>query len=101
MLMAGRWLISAQDAISAVWRDRASVVATWGDAYFRSPSITIPVPRVLMLREYAADSGEPKFCRRSILLRDRFQCQYCGDRFRRTNAPMITWSRASPRVETP
>jgi 5-methylcytosine-specific restriction endonuclease McrA len=65
-------------------------VATWGDAYFRSPSITIPVPRVLMLREYAADSGEPKFCRRSILLRDRFQCQYCGDRFRRTNAPMIT-----------
>jgi 5-methylcytosine-specific restriction endonuclease McrA len=43
-----------------------------------------------MLREYAADSGEPKFCRRSILLRDRFQCQYCGDRFRRTNAPMIT-----------
>jgi 5-methylcytosine-specific restriction endonuclease McrA len=31
-----------------------------------------------MLREYAPVSSKPKFCRRSILLRDKFCCQYCG-----------------------
>lgn len=74
-------LVSAQDAVSAVWRQRATVVETWEGAFFRSPSTTIAVPKVMMLREYAQISGEPKFCRRSILLRDRFRCQYCGDRF--------------------
>jgi 5-methylcytosine-specific restriction endonuclease McrA len=39
------------------------------------------VPKVLMLRAYAPISATPKFCRRSILLRDRFTCQYCGERF--------------------
>jgi 5-methylcytosine-specific restriction endonuclease McrA len=71
-------LVSAQDAISAIWRERATVVDTWEGAFFRSPSITLAVPKVMMLREYAPISGDPKFCRRSILLRDRFRCQYCG-----------------------
>ncbi len=74
-------VVSAQDAISAIWRDRATVVETWEGAFFRSPSITLAVPKVMMLREYAPISGEPKFCRRSILLRDRFRCQYCGNAF--------------------
>jgi 5-methylcytosine-specific restriction endonuclease McrA len=74
-------LVSAQEAISTVWRDRATVVETWEGAFFRSPSITIAVPKVVMLRQYAPVTGEPKFCRRSILLRDHFRCQYCGERF--------------------
>lgn len=74
-------LVSAQDAVSAVWRERATVVETWEGAFFRSPSTTIAVPKVMMLREYAPIAGEPKFCRRSILLRDRFRCQYCGEPF--------------------
>jgi 5-methylcytosine-specific restriction endonuclease McrA len=74
-------LVSAQEAVSAVWRDRAYVVETWESAFFRSPSITIPVPKVLALREYAPITGDPKFCRRSILLRDRYRCQFCGARF--------------------
>lgn len=74
-------LVSAQDAVSAVWRDRATVVETWEGAFFRSPSLTIAVPKVMMLREYAPVTGDPKFCRRSILLRDRYRCQYCGNSF--------------------
>ena len=64
-------LISAQDAVSAIWRDRVTVVDTWPDAFFRSPSTTIAVPKVAMLRAYAQVAADPKFCRRSILLRDR------------------------------
>lgn len=74
-------IVSAQDAVSAIWRDRAFVVETWDGAFFRSPSTSIAVPKVMMLRQYAPISGEPKFCRRSILLRDKMACQYCGGEF--------------------
>ena len=74
-------LIPAQDAVSAVWRERAVVVEDWPGAFFRSPSTTIAVPKVVALKAYANVSGDPKFCRRSILLRDRYRCQYCGQRF--------------------
>lgn len=74
-------IISAQDAVSAIWRDRVVVVETWEDAFFRSPSITIAVPKVIALREYAPVHGIPKCTRRNIYLRDRFSCQYCGHRF--------------------
>lgn len=74
-------LISSQDAVHALYRERVSVVEDWPDAFFNSPSIRIPVPKVVMLREYAQLAAAPKFCRRSIFLRDRFRCQYCGERF--------------------
>ena len=64
-------IIAAQDAVSAIWRERVDVVEAWPDAFFRSPSTTIAVPKIVVLRHYAPVSGEPKFCRRSILLRDR------------------------------
>lgn len=74
-------LISAQDAVHALYRERVFVVETWEDAFFRSPTTAIPVPKVVALKEYAPVSGDPKFCRRSILLRDRYRCQYCGQQF--------------------
>lgn len=73
-------LIPAVDAVKAVMRYRADVVAEW-DAVFRSPSTVIKVPKVVALRSFAPVHATPKFCRRSILLRDRYRCQYCGERF--------------------
>jgi 5-methylcytosine-specific restriction endonuclease McrA len=73
-------VVPARDAVQAVYRDRVAIVENW-DAVFRSPSTEIQVPKVVALRHYAPVAGEPKFCRRSILLRDRFRCQYCGQRF--------------------
>ena len=87
-------IVSAQDAVSAIWRERAFVIETWDDAFFRSPSVTIAVPKVMMLRSYAPISGEPKFCRRSILLRDKFRCQYCGEPF---PTPELTYDHVIPR----
>ena len=74
-------IVAAEDAVSTVWRERATVVETWEGAFFRSPSIELPVPKVIALRHYAPIDAQPKFCRRSILLRDRFRCQYCGEKF--------------------
>lgn len=73
-------IVSAQEAIVTIYRDRAYVVEEW-DAVFRSPSCEIKVPRVIALCDYAHITASPKFCRRSILLRDRFRCQYCGEQF--------------------
>lgn len=89
-------VVPAQDAVSALWRQRASVVENWDGAFFRSPSTTIAVPKVVMLREYAHLGAEPKFCRRSILLRDRYRCQYCGEQF---PGPELTFDHLVPRAK--
>jgi 5-methylcytosine-specific restriction endonuclease McrA len=87
-------IVSAQDAVSALWRERADVVESWPGAFFRSPSTSIAVPKVMALRNYAPISGEPKFCRRSILLRDHFCCQYCGKGFA---SHELTYDHVTPR----
>lgn len=85
--------ISAQDAIVAVYRGKADVVEEW-DTVFRSATQEIRVPKVAALRHYAPISSAPKFCRRSIFLRDRFRCQYCGHQFA---AEDLTFDHVIPR----
>lgn len=87
-------LVTGQEAVKAVFRGRATVVEEW-DAVFRSPSMEIRVPKVIALHEYAPISAEPKFCRRSILLRDGFRCQYCGERF---TSPELTFDHVVPKA---
>lgn len=89
-------IVPAQEAVSTVWRERADVVETWPDAFFRSPSQQIAVPKVIALRTYAPISAKPKFCRRSILLRDRYSCCYCGSRF---ESHELTFDHVIPRSQ--
>jgi 5-methylcytosine-specific restriction endonuclease McrA len=93
----GTWplsLIDARDAVSAIWRDRVTVVEPWPGEFFRSPSLTMPVPKTVALREFARVHGEPKFCRRSILLRDSYTCQYCSGQF---DSQDLTYDHLQPR----
>jgi 5-methylcytosine-specific restriction endonuclease McrA len=89
-------LIPAPAAVSTVWRDRANVIEAWPNRFFHSPSTTLPVPKVIALREYAPVASKPKFCRRSILLRDRFRCQYCGKQF---TSDELTFDHVIPRAK--
>jgi len=85
--------ITAQEAITMVYRDRAHVVEEW-DHEFHSPSRTIRVPKVVARHEYVHITAAPKFCRRNVILRDRFRCQYCGERF---DSHELTFDHVVPR----
>lgn len=74
-------LVDPQEALKTVLRGGADIVETWPDLFFRSPSLTMPMPKTIALREYVNVHSAPKFCRQSVLLRDRYTCQYCGVRF--------------------
>ncbi|MCW8861218.1 MAG: HNH endonuclease, partial [Rhodospirillales bacterium] len=69
-----------QDTIKAVFLDRVSVVSEY-DRVVHSPSFEMHLPSVIALKEYVPASRRPAFTRFNVFLRDRFTCQYCGDRF--------------------
>ncbi len=71
-----RW----QEAVKAVWLDRVDILAEYEDAVVHSPSITMRLPSVIVLREYIRPLEEPAFTRFNLFLRDGFTCQYCGGR---------------------
>src|SRR5678815_3369509 len=93
---------SIDKAIKRLSKNTAQTVETWKDAYgndrlCRSPSVTIPAPKVVVLKRYIDISSEPKFSRRSVLLRDRFCCQYCGRKF--THSKDLTFDHVVPRSQ--
>jgi 5-methylcytosine-specific restriction endonuclease McrA len=87
-------VVDARDALKTVLRDGAYVVEAWPDAFFRSPSVAFPVPKTIALRDYVNVHAAPKFCRQSVLLRDRYRCRYCNERH---DASDLTYDHVVPR----
>lgn len=92
-------LVPVHEALTDIYKQTTHVVDTWKDAFgndlvFRSPSTTVPAPKVMVLNQYVSVASVPKFSRRSILLRDRYCCQYCGERF---PANELTFDHVIPR----
>lgn len=67
-----------QDAIKAVFLDRVNVLSEY-EREVHSPSFTMRLPSVISLKEYVQLDRRPAFTRFNVFLRDRFQCQYCGE----------------------
>jgi len=86
-------LTTAKEAITTVVRGRAIVVEEWPHM-IRSPTLTMYVPKVIANKDYHYIDAEPKFCRRSIFRRDKFRCQYCGNRF---TSDELTFDHVIPR----
>jgi len=74
-------LWSWQDAVKAVFLDRVSIVSEY-DEVIRSPTFEMKVPSVIVLKEYVQPKARPAFTRFNVFLRDRWTCQYCGDKFK-------------------
>lgn len=67
-----------QDAIKAVFLDRVNIVSEY-DTEVRSQRLKMKLPSVVSLKSYIRPARFPAFTRFNVFLRDRFECQYCGD----------------------
>ena len=89
-------LWSWQDTIRAVFRGAVTVLSEY-DITVSSPSMSMMLPSVIVLKQYVgrAGRGTPCFTRRNLFLRDRFTCQYC-DKCLPMNA--LTYDHVHPRA---
>jgi 5-methylcytosine-specific restriction endonuclease McrA len=76
-----RW----EDAIKAVYMDRVGVVEDY-ETIVSSPSMSMAIPAVIVLKQFIAPITRPPFTRRNLFLRDMHHCQYCGRQGRAINA---------------
>lgn len=88
-------LLSWQDAVRAIFRDSVVVVSEY-ERVVRSPSHQMRLPSVLALKDYVPSKSAPAFTRFNVFLRDRFECQYCGDPFK---AQELTFDHVVPRSQ--
>ena len=72
-------LWSWQDSIKSVFLDRVSIVSYY-DRQIRSPSFSMKLPSVIALKSYIRPQSNPNFTRFNVFLRDKFMCQYCGNK---------------------
>ena len=68
-----------QDAVKSVFLDRVSIVSNY-KRKIRSPSFEMNLPSVIALKNFIQHSKNPNFTRFNVFLRDKFTCQYCGDK---------------------
>lgn len=71
--------IGWQDSVKAVYEGTHVVVREY-DIEVKSPSLVMKLPSVLAVRSYVHAPSRVAFTRYNVFLRDRFRCQYCGDR---------------------
>ena len=66
-----------QEAIKAVYLKRVNVAAEYEEVV-RSEKLTLPLPSVIVLKNYVVPTKNVPFTRATLFLRDEFTCQYCG-----------------------
>lgn len=68
-----------QEAVKAAFLDRVIIVAEY-DEVVRSPSMSLRIPSVVVLKDYVKPQKRVAFTRFNLFLRDEFRCQYCGSK---------------------
>ena len=68
-----------QDAVKSVFLEKVSIVSNYRRK-IRSPSFEMSLPSVIALKSFIKPSEHPSFTRFNVFLRDKFTCQYCGDK---------------------
>ena len=68
-----------QDVVKSVFLQRVSIVSNY-KRKVRSPSFEMNLPSVIALKNFIKPSEHPNFTRFNVFLRDKFTCQYCGDK---------------------
>ena len=78
--MAPHKIISWQRAVVLTYLGKVEVIETW-DAELRAPSVAMHVPAVVRLKKGSVSTKQSvRFSRVNVFTRDKFRCQYCGDK---------------------
>jgi len=72
--------VSWQEAIKYICMDRVDVLEWYDDWIVRSASWETKVPAVIMVKGYIKQKSKPRLSKFNVLMRDRFNCQYCDTR---------------------
>jgi 5-methylcytosine-specific restriction endonuclease McrA len=70
---------TAWEAIKNVVEDTVAVVEVYAESV-RSPTTTMRIPSVVALKTFIKPNSRVVFSNENVFLRDRFRCQYCGER---------------------
>lgn len=70
--------ITWKDAVNKIFDDSVTVLHEYEDWEIHSPSLTLKVPSVIMLKEFIKYQRYVQYNRDNVFLRDEFTCQYCG-----------------------
>jgi 5-methylcytosine-specific restriction endonuclease McrA len=76
-------LISWERALCLILSSRAEMIASYNGHAVRTISTSFPMPSVVRLTRYVRlvrRFGIIKCNRRNVMIRDRYECQYCGIR---------------------
>lgn len=75
-------IVTWQSAILLLLREAVELVEAYDGEIVRSPSIALPLPAVVRLRRatFAGVRRGVRCNRENVLLRDRYVCQYCGEK---------------------
>jgi len=87
-------VMSWQKATRAVFKGKVDVVESY-DQLIRSARSTMPVPKVVVKRDYVAPPRRVACSRMAIVIRDRCSCQYCG---RKLALNEVTFDHVIPRA---
>ena len=80
--------IDWQEAIRYMVLQKANVLEWHDDWVVRSARWETPVPAVIMLRDYMKPKTGIRFSKSNIFLRDRYTCQYCGDKLEKKDCTL-------------
>jgi 5-methylcytosine-specific restriction endonuclease McrA len=78
-----------------MWLGHANVVEFYDDWQVHRPSVTMDVPCVMVSNEFIKKKHYVRFSRINLLLRDNFECQYCGAKL---DTHSLTVDHVMPRV---
>lgn len=87
-------IIGWREAIVGVITGKYDVVEEYEDVAIRSPSMSFPVPSVVVVKKYQKPEQTLPFSKKNIFLRDDYTCQYCGGPF---SGSELTFDHVIPR----
>lgn len=70
-----------QKAFKKIVEGIAIPVSYHEDEYVQTPRERLPVPSVIIMKDYKHFNKRAKWSKYNVKLRDEFMCQYCGKRF--------------------